>query len=228
MIELYELAGIDPDHRFSPYCWRIRFALAHKGLDAKLVPWHFQEKKLPGGAGKVPVLVDDGEMIAGSTDIALYLEDTYETGPSLFGGPTGEAHARFIIAWTDHVLHPAFFPLLAADVARYVRPSAQAYFRETREKRLGQSLEAALRERDARRPAARAALAPLRHALEEQDFLGGEEPSYADYAAFSPFQWARLVSDYQILADDDPLHPWLNRMLDLFDGMAAEAERPEG
>ena len=31
-MELYELAGADPARVFSPFCWRIRMALAAKGL----------------------------------------------------------------------------------------------------------------------------------------------------------------------------------------------------
>ena len=41
MIRFFDLAGADPDIRFSPNCWRIRMALAHKGLDAETVPWRF-------------------------------------------------------------------------------------------------------------------------------------------------------------------------------------------
>ena len=31
-ITLYDLAGADEHRRFSPYCWRTKMALAHKGL----------------------------------------------------------------------------------------------------------------------------------------------------------------------------------------------------
>jgi hypothetical protein len=31
-IKLYDLAGAETDRRFSPYCWRARMALVHKGL----------------------------------------------------------------------------------------------------------------------------------------------------------------------------------------------------
>ena len=41
---LQELAAADPDRRFSPFCWRIRMALAHKGLDVNTVAWHFADK----------------------------------------------------------------------------------------------------------------------------------------------------------------------------------------
>ena len=41
---MHDLAGEDPDLRFSPYCWRTRFALAHKGLPVETVPWRFTDR----------------------------------------------------------------------------------------------------------------------------------------------------------------------------------------
>ena len=34
---MHDLAGADPAVRFSPYCWRVRMALAHKGLDVETI-----------------------------------------------------------------------------------------------------------------------------------------------------------------------------------------------
>ena len=45
--QLYERVGDDPARWFSPYCWRLRMALAHKGLVAEVVPWRFTK----GAAG---------------------------------------------------------------------------------------------------------------------------------------------------------------------------------
>ena len=41
---LFELCGADDDLRFSPYCWRTRLALAHKGLPVETIAWRFTEK----------------------------------------------------------------------------------------------------------------------------------------------------------------------------------------
>src|SRR6266496_2879469 len=59
-IILYDLAGAEPDRRFSPFCWRARMALAHKGLEVETVPWRFAEKDAIAfsGQGRVPVLID--------------------------------------------------------------------------------------------------------------------------------------------------------------------------
>jgi hypothetical protein len=54
-------------------------------------------------------------------------------------------------------------------------------------------------------PAFRAILMPLRQTLKAQPFFGGGEPLYADYAVFSPFQWARCISVFQLLGEDDPV-----------------------
>ena len=43
-IIMHDLAGADPALRFSPYCWRTRMALAHKGLAVETIPWRFTEK----------------------------------------------------------------------------------------------------------------------------------------------------------------------------------------
>jgi glutathione S-transferase len=223
MIELYELAGADPSIRFSPYCWRVRMALAHKGVAARLLPWHFGEKKLPGGVKQVPVLVDGGEVIVDSTAIAWHLEQKYPNGPSLFGGEGGEAHVRFIVAWADSVLIPALLPVVAPDLLRLVQPAMRAGFREARERRMGMSFEAAGRDRARLVAAARAVMAPLRSVLREHAFLGGEEPSYADYAVFGPFQWVRCTGAADVLAQDDPVGEWRERMLDLFGELARGA-----
>ena len=35
-ITLWDLAGAEDDRRFSPYCWRVKMALAHKGLEFEI------------------------------------------------------------------------------------------------------------------------------------------------------------------------------------------------
>jgi glutathione S-transferase len=54
-------------------------------------------------------------------------------------------------------------------------------------------------------------------------FFGGETPLYADYAIFGQFQWARAISDFELLATDDPVAQWRTRLLHAFNGMALAA-----
>jgi glutathione S-transferase len=92
-ITMYDLAGAEAERRFSPFCWRSRMALAHKGLAVETVPWRFTEKdRLPQpNQGRVPVIVDDGRVIHDSNAIADYLEERYADRPSLFGDETSRA-----------------------------------------------------------------------------------------------------------------------------------------
>lgn len=221
-IQLYELCGKD-NRRFSPYCWRARMALKHKALEFETVAWNFTEKDRLAfsGQGKVPVLVDDEEVISDSWNIACYLEDTYPDRASLFGGDVGRGLARMINKWTDPALNAAIVRLVVADIADHVVPEDLEYFVTTREKRLGASLADLHEQRDGNRKPLDRALALLDATLAEQPFLSGEEPAYADYIVFSAFQWARVISDYQLLNKDQPTHAWRSRMLDLFDGYAA-------
>jgi glutathione S-transferase len=36
-LKLFELVGTDAERPFSPFCWRTRMALAHKGLGAESI-----------------------------------------------------------------------------------------------------------------------------------------------------------------------------------------------
>ncbi len=224
-MQLYELVGADPERRFSPYCWRSRMALAHKGLEATCIPFRFTDKALIAGSGqgRVPVLVDDGEWISDSWTIACHLEDRYPDRPSLFGGAIGRAEARFINVWADATLVGGIFPLVVADIWPLLDPVDQGYFRETREARLGKTLEEASADRDQRVERFAKSLLPLRVTLGAQPFIAGEAPAYADYIAFGAFQWARCISDFKLLAADDPIYDWRGRMLELYDGLAADA-----
>ena len=223
-IILYDLAGAEADRRFSPFCWRTRMALAHKGLAVETVPWHCTDKAaLPQpNVGRVPVIVDGDRVVHDSAAIADYLEQHYP-GRSLFGDACGRTLARFVQAWTDTVLHPALIRFVLLDIHRHCTPQDQEYFRRSREERFGTTLEDIVRDRDANLPAFRASLDPLRRTVEQQDFICGGAPAYADYIAFGAFQWARAISGFELLAPNDGIAAWRTRMLDLFDGLARHA-----
>lgn len=225
-ITMYDLAGAEAERRFSPFCWRARMALAHKGLDVETVPWHFTEKdKLPQpNAGRVPVIVDGDRVVHDSTAIADYLENRYPDRPPLFGGcDRARALLRFVQNWTETVLQPGLIRLVLLDIWRHLGPADQAYFRSDREARFNARLEDIVKDREARLPAFRASLDPLRRTVERQAFVSGDAPAYADYVVFGAFQWARAISDFELLAADDPVRAWRGRMLGLHGGLARRA-----
>jgi glutathione S-transferase len=224
-LKLFELVGTDQARPFSPYCWRTRMALAHKGLGAESIPWCFTEKHAiaPHHSEKVPVLIDGETSVADSWAIANYLEDHYPERPSLFGGEGGRAVGRMINWWGDVAVVGGLFPLIVADIPAHLKPVDAAYFRSSREARFGKPLEQVAAARDTAVEGFRRALDPLRLTLKTQDFLGGAAPNYADYIVFGGFQWARVVSPFRLLAESDPVYAWREKLLDAFDGMARKS-----
>src|SRR3954468_12874181 len=142
-LKLYQPVATHASRPFSPYCWRTRMALAHKGLSAETIPWCFTEKSAiaPHGSEKVPVLLDDGSAVVHSWTIANYLEDTYPDRPSLCGGEGGRAMGRMLNWWGDVTVMGGMFPMIVADIPAHLKPVDAAYFRTSREARLGMPLE---------------------------------------------------------------------------------------
>jgi len=213
--KLYDLAGADPDLRFSPYCWRTKLALAHKGLAAETIPWRFTEKEEIAFSGQklVPVLIDGEKVVSDSQAIAEYLEAAYPDAPSLFGGPQAKALTQFIRRWTDGVLNLALVHVLVPDIFNLIHPKDQAYFRESREARLGITLEALAAQRSQHLASLQAQLAPLRVTLKGQKFLAGDTPLYADHIVFGGLQWGRKTSSTPLLEADDPISRWMENVL---------------
>ena len=223
-IQLFELAGRD-DRRFSPYCWRTRMALEHKGLAYETVPARFTDKDLIAFSGqeRVPVIRDGETVVSDSWAIAEYLEQAYPDAPSLFGGATGHGLAKFLNVWADRTLHLALIKLVIADIQDHLDPADREYFIESRSARFGKlPAEVQIRsEEDIK--AFRGAVSTLRAAIEGQDFLSGNAAAYGDYIVFGAFAWARAISDYPLLKADDPVYAWRERMLDMFGGMPRKA-----
>jgi len=223
-VVLYDLVGKD-DRRFSPHCWRTRMALAHKRLDCEAPPTRFTEiPKIEGGQVKtVPALRDSDRLIVDSWAIGQYLEQAYPERPSLFGGTGGEQVTRFVQSWCVAVLHSGLVGLIVADIWQHLTPEDQDYFRASRERRFGRTLEEVQAGREERMEGFRNSLQPLRMTLKDAPFLGGQQPLYADYLAFGAFQWARVISPFRILAEDDPLKAWFERCPDLHGGFGRSA-----
>ncbi len=224
-LKLYDLAGADPERRFSPYCWRAKLALKHKGLPFDTIPWRFTQKDAIAfsGQGQVPVLVDGDRVVSDSWKIAAYLEDNYPDRPSLFGADAARAVTRFVNTWADGVLGLGILRLVMTDIFAHIDENDRRYFRESREKRFGMSLEAISADRDTKLKAFRNSLEPVRAVLTTQPYLAGDTPAYADYIVFGSFQWARCISPIALLVKDDPVAAWRERLLAAFDGYAGKA-----
>ena len=229
-IKLYDLAAAD-GRRFSSNCWRSHFALAHKGLAYETVPTKFTDiPTICGGVHKTIPVIEDGEtQVCDSWVIANYLEDNYPDSPSLFGadesGGAARTFSQFLQQWgMRHISFPLLHTILL-DIHDRLDPADQAYFRESREKRFGAPLEKLVADREETLIAFRKGLGPLRACLVDRDFLSGPAPLYPDYMITAALLWPRMMSPLKFLEDDDPLVPWFERMLDLFDGLARKTPK---
>ncbi|NQW09004.1 MAG: glutathione S-transferase family protein [Alphaproteobacteria bacterium] len=219
-ITFYDLCGKN-QKRFSPFGWRTRMALAHKGLDYSLELVKFTEKqKLEfSGQSLVPVIKDGETVVNDSWAIAEYLEDTYPDRPSLFGSTEGRGMAKVIDNFVTRTIQPMIPSLIIADLAANVDSGCLEYFVSSREKRFGKPLTEVQAGREGRVEAALKAMEPIRAVIKDQPFIGGETPTYADFPLFAVLQWARCGSPFQIVPADDPIHAWFDRLLDAYHGV---------
>lgn len=226
-ILLHELA-LDRGILSSPYCWMVRFALGHKGLDYAAAATSFTGIPAIAGGGQkmVPVLDDGGKLIADSWAIAEHLEAAYADRPSLFGDAQGKSFARFVLAtFGANVMRPAM-RVVMNEVYKKVQPQDRAYYQESRSQRIGMSIEEFTSAPIAERLAGfRTALEPVRAVLKNQKFLAGSAPMYPDYIAAGILLWARAASPEHVLAKDDPILPWFEAMLALYPRIAKESTR---
>ena len=217
MITLYDLI-FDKDLRPSPYCWRTKLALKHKGLAWRDEPMGFTEKQKIAFAQSttVPVLHDGTKVVKDSWAIALHLDEAYPDRP-LFPNDPAKAYARFVNGWADTAINPLLFQLVVGDLVEAVRPQDRAYIVESRGKRLGTTDFAAFQKnaRDKGPAALRAALEPARRVVKEQPFLSGSAPAYPDHILYGSLLWPHTISPgYELLEKDDPVYAWRERMLD--------------
>ena len=216
-ITLYDLAGADPDHRFSPYCWRTKLALRHKGLDFDTIPWRFSDRAAiaPTGQAKVPSLIDNGTWVHDSWKIALYLDEAYPDRPLLFPDARARAEAKFINSWCDWSVLPNTRTLAVPSVFKAIAEQDRPYFRASREKALGMPMEQIGQDKALAMKTFTQGLKPAEVTLDDQDFLHGAAPGYGDMVLFGTLLWPYMV------CPDDPIDrltavgKWFNRMLGL-------------
>ncbi len=223
-VRLYQLV-LDNGISASPYVWRIRYALAHKGLPCEPISVGFTEiaKILDGRFKTVPIIQHGNTIMAESWDIAEYLDRAFPGSTPLFSSPAELAMVRLTDAWFTSEISRKMFGVYVLDVHNAARPEDRDYFRSSREARLkGSTLEEFTVDRASRLPALRDALTPLRAYLARCPFLGGSTPNYADYIALGSFLWVGSVATLPLLAHDDTLRDWIDRGFDLYGGLARD------
>ncbi len=216
---MYERIGFE-ERRPSPFSWRIRYALAHKGIETEFRPTRFADVETIrslSGQDLVPIIVDGDQVVHDSWNIAVHLERNFPDRPSLFGGALGMGVTRLINHGAGAALGPAIRRLIAADFIRCLAPEDQPYFRRSREAQFGCTLEEYCADRARWLSEFETVIAPLEQTLADQAYICGEAPAYADYVVFSSFQYARLGSPLELLRPGTALRRWREALVARFD-----------
>lgn len=199
-LRLYQFA-------ISHYCEKVRWALDYKNLNyetTNLLPGqHIKTmQKLTKGAGaSVPVLVHEGEVIQGSSNILDYLERTFPDNPMT---PVDEPAKAQALAWEkrlDDLAGPAVrcysyhhflqrpkivVPLLAAGTPFYNRILLSLAFSRVNEV-MRKWMKINEKTAEQSRKVLEELLAELAEIYSQQPFLAGDAFSRADLTAASLF-----------------------------------------
>ncbi|KAF7300801.1 hypothetical protein MKEN_01305700 [Mycena kentingensis (nom. inval.)] len=218
-IILYDIPSAHPRVAWSPNTFKSRYVLNFKGLayTTKWVEYPDIEPlcKEIGGAptrnkpdGRphytLPMIHDlnTGIVVTDSLNIAMYLDKTYPSTPQLLPPSAWPLFRAF-----DDAMQPLLAPVYPFALPlsqRILNPPSGAYFRETREKTLGQMLDALLdgAERDpAQWAQVKASFATIEGWMKTSladdaanaRFFGGAHPSYADLYIAAYLLWLKTV-----------------------------------
>jgi glutathione S-transferase len=191
MLKLYDY----PD---CPFCQKVRVVLAEKDLeyDKVLVDLRKQEQKAPeflrlNPYGKVPVLVDEDEVVYDSTIINEYLEEEYPLPRLMPEDSQGRARVRLLEDYCDN----SFIPPTTMLLSQLRKPEGE---------RDAQRVEQAREE-------LRRCLYFLRDHLDGTEYLVGAEFTLAD-AAFAPRMMVIGRLGFEFEPALAPVQGWLDRI----------------
>ena len=220
-LTMYERVGHE-GRRPSPFSWRIRYALAHKGVEPEFRHVRFADVetiRALSGQQFVPIITDGDRVVHDSWNIACYIDERFPDRPSLFNGVGGRAVARLVNHWADQTLGAAVRRLIAADFVFCLHPEDRGYYRSFREAAFGCTLEEYCADRPRWLAEFAAVTAPLEKTLAEQPYIAGVTSGYADYIVFSMFQYARLGCPDEFLDEGTALRRWHDGLVQAFDGL---------
>ncbi|MGZ3234953.1 MAG: glutathione S-transferase N-terminal domain-containing protein, partial [Croceibacterium sp.] len=209
-ITFYDLA-LSTGATISPFVWATKYALKHKGFDLDVVPGGFTKipERTGGVTERLPAIVDDGQWVLDSWGIVEYLDEKYPDRPMLIPHPSVAIVTRALDAWFWGVATGPWMRCNCVSYRDLANPEDHEYITYSREKMLGKTLEEMQEGYEDRLPQISAALEPLRIALREARYLGGDTPNYADYRILGSILFtASVCKNSPVLADDDPLRPW--------------------
>lgn len=221
-IEFYELAAENTDIKFSPFVWRTRMALLHKGVDFKSIAWQFKDRDTKEHK-TVPAIYDNGKMVSDSWEIAKYLDAQYPDKPMLMKDAEAQAHAQLVSNICNAMIFGTAVSMAIYPVSQIIDDESAAYFIETREGKFGKKLvDINNDDKDAAKAALAKGLSVFETTLATSDYLGGDAPTYADYTLFGVLKWIDVVA-YRPVDESTNVGKWFDRISAMYDGDAAKA-----
>ncbi|PON82294.1 S-crystallin [Trema orientale] len=181
----------------SLFCWRIEWALKHKGIDYEYIEQDLRNKstlllKSNPVHKKVPVLVHCGKPISESLVILEYIEEKWTHNPLLPEDPLEKAMVRF---WAKYVDDKCVLDALVASRAK------------------GSEQKKAVN-------SAQESLKLLEKLIEGKKFFGGETIGFLDLVVGSLPNWLRLLEEMEGIKLLDSkelplLHEWAQRFTEI-------------
>jgi glutathione S-transferase len=213
----------------SPFCLKARICLQVKGVPFRrvsLAVGRVRELRRLNPLGKVPVLVQGGDVVVDSSRIARYLEARHPEPPLIPAAPEASAYAALVEEWADEALYfiiGAFKWLnrenraaaLANTVTEMARPLLRPFVgrllaRDVRRRYAAWGYTAdALGDFEERM---RAHLATLTTLLEGKAYLLGRAPTLADVAVFAQLAWMQRYAERRLLDRAPVVVAWLERL----------------
>lgn len=218
----------------SPFAEKARLMLGFKGLtwQSVFIPMVMPKPDvvaLTGGYRRTPLLQIGADIYCDTSLIATVLEHL-QPEPSLFPEHL-KGVARIVAQWADSELFWAAMGYnlspkgAAAMFANQPPEAAQAFAADRGAMRTGMT---SLRPGDAT-SAYKSHLRRLAHMLHEQPFLLGDEPCIADFAAYHPLWFSRVVNPAMagILDATPGVLAWMDRMAAIGHGKPAKLTSTE-
>jgi len=213
----------------SPFCLKARICLQLKAVPYRRVTVTLarrRELRRLNPLGKVPVLVDGGEVVVDSSAIARHLEARHPEPPLLPADPAARAFCALVEDWADEALYflvggfkwlnaanraAALENTLAEVEAGLLRPVVahrlvRRVARRYRAWGYGPDHLAELVER------MRDALATMNALLEGKAFLLGRTPTLADVAVFVQLNWMQRYAEGRLIDEVPGVRAWLGRL----------------
>ena len=168
----------------SPFCRKVRLSLAEKKLEVELVEERYWEQGAEfmrrNPAGKVPVLIMDGQTMAESAAICEYIEEKHPEPALLPKGPAERFEARRLVAWFDDKFHQEV--------------TSKLLYERINKKLMGLGYPDSRNVKDGAR-AIKYHLDYMGRLLDQRRWLAGDVMTLADFAAAAHFSALDYLSD---------------------------------